>query len=104
MSFIGAFGHEHPASRTTRTGRLVGYHKNLAEHSRLVLIQNMIQQINRELESLKGRLNRLEGPNVLCMPQQLRVEDAKLGAAAQSPPPLPVDELKELAEMIRRFR
>ncbi len=105
MSFIGAFGHKHPVSRTAPADRLAGHHQKLADLSRLVQIRNMIQQHNSELKVLKARLSRLE--ETLARGNRAgavaRETDDQPNAAQQSLP-LPIAELKQLAEMAKRFR
>jgi hypothetical protein len=102
MPFTGAFGRKHSIPRNKHGGRLSGYHQNLADLSRLVQIQNMIQQYNRDVEILKGRLNRLEGIIAAGQPQHAEndteTEDTGLN------PPLPIAELKQLAQMAKRLR
>ena len=105
MSFMGDFGRKHPVSRTAHVDRLAGYHRNMADLSRLIQIQNMIQRHNSELKVLKARLSRLE--EELARGNQdgtiAREADNRPDAARQ-PLSLPIAELKQLAEMAKRFR
>jgi chromosome segregation ATPase len=103
MSFIGDFGHKHTALRKSHNERYAGYHKTISEHSRLVQIQNMIQQTNREIERLKNRLNQLES-TAGSLPSKQEQRGPENGAPAVQTPPLPIAELKQLAEMAKRFK
>lgn len=103
MSFMGDFGRKHPVSRTTHVDRLAGYHRNMADLSRLIQIQNMIQRTNREIEGIKSRLDQLEGAITTHQQHQVQAGDNQQPAHVQSPP-LPIAELKQLAEMAKRFR
>lgn len=105
MSFIRNFGHKQAFSQTGYSGRLDGYHKNITEVSRLVQIQNMIQQTNREIKALKDRLNRLEGAGAIRKPtRQKHSDEDNETQAIQAVAPLPITELKHLAEMAKRFK
>jgi PAS domain S-box-containing protein len=77
----------------------------VADTSRLSQMQKTIQRTTEEIEQLKVRLGRLE--EALAHRNQPGVvarEPDNQPDAAQPPLPLPITELKQLAEMAKRFR
>ena len=105
MSLNRNFGHKQAISQTNYNDRLIGYHKGIVDLSRLVQIQNMVQQTNREVEALKRRLNQLEVAATAQRPERRAHGDGEdFDATEQPAAPLPTAELKQLAEMAKRFK
>jgi hypothetical protein len=76
---------------------IIHFHKNLTVYmSNMIEVKEMIHNINIEINDLKEKLNRLESA-VGTLKKQDKL-------AMQSTNPLPVNELKQLAEMAKRFR
>jgi hypothetical protein len=105
MSFLSAFGPKQEVAQNIHVGHPAGYHPNLADLFRLRQMEKIIQQTAEELEQLKARLDRLEEalaprnqPGTVACPPDDQPD------AAQPPLPLPITELKQLAEMAKRFR
>jgi PAS domain S-box-containing protein len=77
----------------------------VADTSRLSQLQKTIQRTTEELEQLKVRLGRLEETLAhRAQPSTVAYKPDEQLAPAQSTPPLPIAELKQLAEMAKRFR
>ncbi len=100
-----AFVNKHGDSQITPGSSITGYRQSSIDFTRFIQIKNMIQQIGREVEALKGRLSRLE--EMLLGDGKLQKESCTATNrpdCAQSPSPLPIADLKQLADMAKRFR
>jgi PAS domain S-box-containing protein len=76
-----------------------------ADTSRLSQLQKAIQQTTEELEQLKARLGRLEEAIAhRAQAGTVAYKSDDQPDAAQQPLPLPIAELRQLAEMAKRFR
>jgi hypothetical protein len=65
----------------------------------------MLQKTLEELAQVKARLSRVEQElTVRNESQKIASEGAEHAGAVPSAPPLPIAELKQLAEMAKRFR
>lgn len=107
MSIPEAFRKAQQASQSAHIGRSVpaANRLNLADHLRLRQMERMLQQTLEELEQAKTRIHQLE---------KLLTKSGRPNAAADkitgqqtnvsSLPPLPIDEIKKLAEMAKRFK
>jgi len=69
-------------------------------------MERMLQQTLEELEQAKARLNQLE--KAMAKREGRYISDDSANMEKQTPasltPPLPVDEIKLLAEMAKRFK
>ncbi len=76
-----------------------------ADLSRIAQMQKMIQQTTEELENLKTRLSRLEEAVARRNQPTVVIREAD-SEPSRTPPSLsvPIAELKQLAEMAKRFR
>ncbi len=101
MSFLS----KKKVEQNTSPGQAAGYNPNLAELFRLRQMEKIIQLTVDELEQVKCRLSRLEeavGLNV--EPEIIAGEGAHRPDKKHSTPAIPIAEMKQLAEMARRFR
>jgi hypothetical protein len=104
MSFVN----KQPVSQTTRVDHPGGYHPHLADLFRLRQMEKIIHLTVEELEQVKNRLSRLEeamglgdDPNGIGNAARKNVVQPN---PTHSTPPLPIAEIKQLAEMAKRFR
>jgi hypothetical protein len=113
MSFLSAFGPKREVAQNKHEDHPAGYHPNLAELFRLRQMEKMIQHTAEELEQVKARLSRLEealarrsnAEVAACgEPRRAACEDAEQSGPEPSLPPLPVAELRQLAEMAKRLK
>ncbi|MCJ7729326.1 MAG: hypothetical protein MUO27_05570 [Sedimentisphaerales bacterium] len=113
MFFLSAFRPKQKVAQNKHEGHSAGYHPNLADLFRLRQMEKMLQQTADELKQVKTRLSRLEEALAGCSdlevaacgePRQAACDDAKQSSPGPSTPPLPIAELKQLAEMAKRFR
>ena len=113
MSFLSAFGPKQEVAQNKHEDHPAGYHPNLAELFHIRQMEKRIQQTTEELEQVKARLSRLEeslasrsNPEVAACdePRQAACEDTEQSGPEPSTLPLPTTELKQLAEMAKRFK
>jgi hypothetical protein len=107
MAFAGIFKREQPASQSEQTERegLTAHRLNFADHMRLRQMERTLQQTLEELEKVKARLNQLENSLKKCGGQEVASDKIKgQQAVVPTTTPLPVDEIKQLAEMAKRFK
>jgi hypothetical protein len=113
MSFLNASGPKREVAQNIHEDHSAGYHPNLADLFRLRHMEKIFQQTADELKQVKTRLSRLEEALAGCSdlevaacgePRQAACDDAKQSGPEPSTPPLPIAELKQLAEMAKRFR
>jgi PAS domain S-box-containing protein len=86
------------------SGKLCGILLIMADMSRLAGIQKMIERTNKELEMLKDRLARIEGNTDRIIKPMVHSEETPKKEISTINQPLPICELKQLAEMAKRFR
>lgn len=98
MSFSGTFGSNQSA----------GYNPTLADLFRLKQMEKIIHLTVEELEQVKSRLSRLEEAMGLGDSLNSIGNAARKNVMQPNPkhitPPLPIAEIKQLAEMAKRFR
>jgi len=95
MSFSSTFGSNQSA----------GYNPNLADLFRLKQMEKIIHLTVEELEQVKNRLSRLEKAMGLNIePDVTLCEGVQRQGQKHSTPPLPIAEIKQLAEMAKHFR
>jgi hypothetical protein len=84
-----------------------GYNPHLADLFRIRQMERLLKHALEELEQVKARLAHLEkemviqGPAVACVEKAVNTQQA---GTASPMPPLPIAEIKKLAEMAKRFR
>ena len=87
------------------SGKFSGIIMIIADMSRLAALQKMIEKSNIEIEAIKGRLALLENPDAPRVNRppiiQQEIIRKELSNTNQL---LPVNELKHLAEMAKKFR
>jgi hypothetical protein len=105
MPLLGALRQAKLASQSAHIGQPIGNRLNMADHLRIRQMERMLQQKLEELEQVKARLSRLE-KSVAQRSEPVGV--ACDGAEQSSPepltPPLPIAEIKQIAEMAKRFK
>jgi hypothetical protein len=105
MSIIGALRQAQLASKASQVTQPAGNRLNLADQLRLKQMERMLQQTLEELAQLKARVEQLEKLEAHYSEHEMIFSKGNEETISlSSTPPLPVDEIKELAEMAKRFR
>jgi hypothetical protein len=105
MSMIGSLRQAQIASQSLRVVRPENSNLNVADHLRIRQMERMLEQTLEELAQVRGRVDELEK-----LVAQYAEHEVVLGKSDEgtiplpAKPPLPVDEIKELAEMAKRFK
>jgi len=100
-----AFLSKKKVARNTSQDQPAGYNPNLAELFRLRQMEKIIQLTVEELEQVKCRLSRLEEAIGLKVePKVTACEGAHRPGQKHPTPAIPIAEMKQLAEMAKRFR
>jgi hypothetical protein len=105
MSIIGAMRQAQLASKSSHTVQPTVNRLNLADQLRLKQMERMLQQTLEELTQVKTRVDKLEKLVAQYAEHETILSKSNESIIPQpSTPPLPVDEIKELAEMAKRFK
>jgi hypothetical protein len=105
MSIIGSLRQAQIASQSARTVHPENNNLNVADHLRIRQMERMLEQTLEELAQVKARVDELEKSAAQSAEHELVLGKVNEGTILpQSTPPLPVDEIKELAEMAKRFK
>jgi hypothetical protein len=105
MSIIGSLRQAQIASQSLRVAHPENNNLNVADHLRIRQMERMLEQALEELAQVKAKVNELEK-----LAAQYAEHETVSGKSNESTiplssvPPLPVDEIKELAEMAKRFK
>jgi hypothetical protein len=105
MSIVGALRQAQIASQASRGVRPENNNLNVADHLRIRQMERMLEQTLEDLAQVKARVDELEK-----LAAQYAEHDIVSGKGNEGTislpltPPLPVDEIKELAEMAKRFK
>jgi phosphotransacetylase len=104
MSIFNTVGSAKQVSQNATQGQPAGYHPSMAELFRLRQMERILQQTTEELEQVKARLSQLEK----ALAKRGEIDVAVCGnvqsGSESSTPPLPIAEMKQLADMAKRFR
>jgi hypothetical protein len=105
MSLIGALRQAQLASQYAHVDQPTDNRLNLADQLRFRQMERMLQQTLEELEQVKARLSRLENSVAQrSEPDGIACDDAEQSSPEPLTPPLPIAEIKQIAEMAKRFR
>jgi hypothetical protein len=105
MSIIGSLRQAQIASQTSRAFHPENNNLNVADHLRIRQMERMIEQTLEELTQVKARVNELEKLVAQYGEHEIILNKGNESLISlPSTPPLPVDEIKELAEMAKRFK
>jgi hypothetical protein len=105
MSIIGALRQAQIASQSTRTVHPENNNLNVADHLRIRQMERILEQTLEEMAQVKARIDELEKLVAQHAEHEMVFGRGNEGTIPlPSTPPLPVDEIKELAEMAKRFR
>jgi hypothetical protein len=84
-----------------------GHSPHLSDLFHIRQLERQLKNTLEELEQIKGRLNRLEDEIAVQSPGGVFTEKTQISQQAETittAPPLPIAEIKQLAEMANRFR
>ncbi|MGA2092416.1 MAG: hypothetical protein ABSH16_03275 [Sedimentisphaerales bacterium] len=84
-----------------------GHHPRLADLLRIRQMERLLKHTLGELEKVKARLNQLEKATAIQSPDAagtVKAVNTQHSEATTPMPPLPIAEIKQLAEMAKRFR
>ena len=105
MSIIGALRQAQIASQSARTVCPENNRLNVADHLRIRQMERVLKQTLEELTQVKARVDKLEKLVAQYAEHETVLSKGNDGTMPlPSPPLLPVDEIKELAEMAKRLR
>jgi hypothetical protein len=95
-------------SDSYKSGKQAGYYSHhLSDLFRIRPMERLLKQALEELEQVKARLSCIEGETAIHNPNAEKTKKAlntHYSEGASSMPPLPIAEIKQLAEMAKRFR
>lgn len=105
MSIIGALRQAQIASQTSRAAHPDNNNLNVADHLRIRQMERMLEQALEELTQVKARVDEFEKLAAQYAEHEVVSGKGNEGTIPLlSQPLLPVDEIKELAEMAKRFK
>ena len=105
MSIIASLRQAQIASQSLRAGHPENNNLNVSDHLRIRQMERILEQTLEELAQVKAKVNELE--KLVAQNSEHEMVSYKGNECAiplPSTPPLPVDEIKELAEMAKRFK
>jgi hypothetical protein len=105
MSIIGALRQAQIVSQSVRAVRPENNNLNVSDHLRIRQMERALEQALEELAQVKAKVSELEKTVAQYAEHEtVCVKGNENEILMPSAPPLPVDEIKELAEMAKRFR
>jgi hypothetical protein len=105
MSMIGSLRQAQIASQSLRVAHPENNNLNVADHLRIRQMERVLEQTLEELTQVKAKVNELEKLVAQYAEHEIILSKGNESLIPlPSTPPLPVDEIKELAEMAKRFR
>ncbi len=97
-----------PIPDASINGQQTGNHSpHLSDLFHIRQLERQLKHVLEELEQVKTRVNQLEKEIAFQSPDGVFTEKTQISQRAETTPaapPLPITEIKQLAEMAKRFR